>query len=85
MNYVLHLYAGTSSKPMQSIGIRNGVDPTSRGGIEFVDLNSDQYPDLKVVGGVVRGAKWYKVWHFEPLSEQFVWSQTTDGPGVTPN
>lgn len=85
MNYVLHVYTGESSVPMQSIEIRNGVDPTSPDGMEFVDLNSDLFPDLKVLGGITEGAEWHKVWYFDPRSERFVWSHTTDRSSEVPN
>jgi hypothetical protein len=85
MNYMIHIYARDSQEPMQSIAIRNGIDLRLPGAIQFVDINSDDMPDMKILGGRVGNSNWYKIWIYNLSSGRFLWSHTTDSDEDTPN
>lgn len=58
----------------QSEEIRNGVRLEGRrGGFRVVDLNSDGYADVKVLGGYSKGRAWYKVWIYDASTQKYVW------------
>jgi|SRR6185436_4757188 len=51
--------------------IRNGVRlEGQRGGFQVVDLNSDSYADVKVLGGYSEGRAWHKVWLYDPSTQK---------------
>lgn len=62
----------------QSEEIRNGVRLEGRpGGFRVVDLNSDGYADVKVLGGYSKGRAWYKVWLYDSSAQKYVWANRT--------
>lgn len=62
----------------QSEEIRNGVRLEGRpGGFRVVDLNSDGYADVKVLGGYSKGRAWYKVWLYDAGTQKYVWYNRT--------
>ncbi len=63
---------------LQTISLRNGIDPSEPGGVRFVDADRDGHEDLVVLGGSSDGGDWYKVWRFAAESGEFVWSRTTE-------
>lgn len=77
MRYKLDIIRNANKSLIQTISVRNGVDPSVPGGLEIIDINQDGYGDLRLRGGETAKSAWYKIWYFDPKSEQFVWSHTT--------
>jgi hypothetical protein len=62
----------------QSEEIRNGVRLEGRrGGFRVVDVNSDGYADVKVLGRYSSGQAWYKVWLYDISTQKYVWENRT--------
>jgi hypothetical protein len=69
----------------QSEVIRNGVRlEGQRGGFQVVDLNSDSYADVKVLGGYSEGRAWHKVWLYDPSTQKYVWDNRTSQSETAP-
>lgn len=64
------------SEVLQSEKIRNGVPLESKAGsFQIVDVDSDGYCDIKVLGGEDKGKTWFKIWLYDPSKRVFVWSK----------
>ena len=68
---------------IQTIEVRNGLDPSTEG-MTFLRTNkAGDRTFLYVLGGGsddLKERRWYKVWAFDPPKGQFVWLRTTE-PG----
>lgn len=59
----------------QSEEFRNGVSLEGKSGLfQIVDLNSDGYADIKVLGGYNKGRAWYKVWLYDASRQKYIWA-----------
>lgn len=64
------------SKVLQSEKIRNGVPLEDKASsFEVVDVDSDGYRDIKVLGGENKGKAWFKIWLYDSSKRAFVWSK----------
>src|SRR5918992_4219184 len=73
-HYRIDVCDGDERIVLQSESIRNGVrlegKPKS---FQIVDVNSDNYDDIKVLGGYSEGRAWYKVALYDPDRQEYVW------------
>ncbi len=73
--YRIDVCSADGSRVLQSLPFRNGVQLEGRNDrFQSVDVDGDGFADLKVLGGFRDGKAWYKVWRYDPVRKQFVWS-----------
>jgi hypothetical protein len=60
---------------LQSEHIRNGSPlEDQQDALAIIDVDGDGYRDIKILGGVCQGRKWYKVWLYDAQQRRFTWS-----------
>lgn len=75
-HYLIEIHDKSGKKVWQSEEIRNGVSLEGKpGSFQIVDVNSDGYDDIKVLGGHKTGQAWYKVWLYDRATQKYVWGQ----------
>lgn len=74
-HYRLDICDESGQEVLQSEKIRNGISLEDKSGsFLLVDVNSDKYDDVKVLGGFSKGRAWYKVWLYDAQSRKYVWA-----------
>lgn len=75
-HYLIEVSSEGEQKALQSVEFRNGVNLEDQpGSFQIVDMNSDGYHDIKVLGGHEPGKAWYKVWLYDQDTHKYVWSK----------
>lgn len=75
-HYLIEIRDENGKKVWQSEEIRNGVSLEGQpGSFQIVDVNSDGYDDIKILGGHKTGQAWYKVWLYDRETHKYVWDK----------